>query len=204
MDSKDHVHGDEHVTAGKLAGEGLGGAAAGAAGAAIGSFAGPVGTLIGGLAGVVGGWWAGKSAVEASHKYSPEDDRHYRETYESSSSKLADRSYETVRPAYQLGHVAGLNPDYRDRDFSDVESDLEKGWTNDLRAKNGEWSAVRPYARDAYTRSRAAAAGSTIAGAVRDAGHKTANAVDDMKDRVDGNPASKPGPDPTDRPERLG
>ena len=72
MDSKDHVHGDEHVTAGKLAGEGLGGAAAGAAGAAIGSFAGPVGTLIGGLAGVVGGWWAGKSAVEASHKYSPE------------------------------------------------------------------------------------------------------------------------------------
>jgi len=109
MDSKDHVHGDEHVTAGKLAGEGLGGAAAGAAGAAIGSFAGPVGTLIGGLAGVVGGWWAGKSAVEASHKYSPEDDRHYRETYESSSSKLADRSYETVRPAYQLGHVAGLN-----------------------------------------------------------------------------------------------
>lgn len=204
MDSKDHVHGNEHVTAGKLAGEGLGGAAAGAAGAAIGSFAGPIGTLIGGLAGVVGGWWAGKSAVEASHKYSPEDDRHYRDAYETSSTKLADRSYETVRPAYQLGHVAGLNPDYRDRDFGDVEQDLQKGWTNDLRAKNGDWASVRPYARDAYTRSSAAAAGSTIAGAVREAGHKTANTIDDMKDRVDGNPASKPGPDPTDRPERLG
>jgi hypothetical protein len=203
MDSKDHVHGDEHVTAGKLASEGLGGAAAGAAGAAIGSFVGPIGTLIGGLAGVVGGWWAGKSAVEASHKYSPDDDQHYRETYETSSARLADRSYDQVRPAYQLGHVAGLNPDYRDRDFTDVEPDLQKGWSDDLRAKNGEWDSVRPYARDAYTRSRAAAAGSTIANSVRDAGHKAANAVDDMKDRVDGNPASKPGPDATDRPERL-
>jgi len=203
MDSKDHVHGDEHVTAGKLASEGLGGAAAGAAGAAIGSFVGPIGTLIGGLAGVVGGWWAGKSAVEASHKYSTDDDRHYRDTYEASPNRLADRSYDQVRPAYQLGHVAGLNPDYRDRDFDAVESDLQKGWTDDLRAKNGEWNAVRPYARDAYTRSRAAAAGSTIAGGVRDAGHKTANAIDDVKDRVDGNPASKPGPDATDRPERL-
>jgi len=29
-----------------------------------------------------------------------------------------------------------------------------------------------------------------------------ANAADDLKDRVDNNPASRPGPDPTDRPER--
>jgi uncharacterized protein (TIGR02271 family) len=33
--------------------------------------------------------------------------------------------------------------------------------------------------------------------------HKTANAIDDLKDRVDGNPASRPGPDATDRPGRL-
>jgi uncharacterized protein (TIGR02271 family) len=31
---------------------------------------------------------------------------------------------------------------------------------------------------------------------------KIADKVDDLKDRVDANPASKPGPDPTDRPER--
>ena len=204
MDTRDHTHGDDDVTAGKLASEGLGGAAAGAAGAAIGSFAGPIGTLIGGLAGVIGGWWAGKSAVEASHKYSPDDDHYYRNTYEGSSARLADRSYDQVRPAYQLGHVAGLNPDYRDRNWEAVEPELQRGWTDDLRAKHGDWNTVRPYARDAYTRSRAAAAGSTIAGAVREAGHKTANAVDDMKDRVDNNPASRPGPDSTDRPERLG
>ena len=33
-------------------------------------------------------------------------------------------------------------------------------------------------------------------------GNRLADAVDDLKDRVDGNPASRPGPDPTDRPER--
>ena len=32
---------------------------------------------------------------------------------------------------------------------------------------------------------------------------KTANAIDDVKDRVDGNPASRPGPDATDRPGRF-
>jgi uncharacterized protein (TIGR02271 family) len=44
-------------------------------------------------------------------------------------------------------------------------------------------------------------------GLVRDdarrAGKGVADAVDDLKDRVDGNPASRPGPDPTDRPGRF-
>jgi hypothetical protein len=34
-------------------------------------------------------------------------------------------------------------------------------------------------------------------------GHKAANAADDLKDRVDGNPASRPGPDATDSPRRF-
>ncbi|HEX8944218.1 MAG TPA: hypothetical protein VF785_13855 [Gemmatimonadaceae bacterium] len=194
---------DDTVTAGKLASEGVGGAAAGAAGAAIGAMAGPIGMLVGGIAGIVGGWWAGKSAAEAAGSYSDADDRHYRETYENAPNRIADRSYDDVRPAYQLGHVAGMNPDYRNRDWNAVEGDLQHGWNDDVRAKHGEWDAARPFARDAFTRSRAAAAGSTAAGAVREAGHKAANAVDDLKDRVDGNPESRPGPDPTDRPERL-
>jgi uncharacterized protein (TIGR02271 family) len=36
-------------------------------------------------------------------------------------------------------------------------------------------------------------------GATRRAGNRAANALDDLKDRVDGNPASRPGPDATDR-----
>jgi len=38
--------------------------------------------------------------------------------------------------------------------------------------------------------------------AARRTGRRAANAVDDLKDRVDADPASRPGPDATDRPER--
>jgi len=171
--------GDEHVTAGKLASEGVGGAAAGAAGAAIGSLAGPIGLFVGGLAGVVGGWWAGKAANEAAHKYTPDDDRAYRDAYENSTTRLADRSFDDVRPAYQAGHVAAQNPEYRDRDFDAIEGDLQHGWTDDLRARHGEWNAARPFAKDAYARSRAAATGAAAVNAARDAGRKTANAASD-------------------------
>jgi hypothetical protein len=33
--------------------------------------------------------------------------------------------------------------------------------------------------------------------------NRVGNALDDLKDRVDGNPASRPGPDATDRGGRL-
>lgn len=201
-DIRDVRHDRDEATAGKLAAEGVGGAAAGAAGAALGAMAGPVGMIVGGLAGIVGGWWAGKAAVESSKHYTPEDDQYYRDKYESSPTRIADRSFDDVRPAFQVGHLAGRNPDYQGRDFEAVERDLQQGWTDEVRARHGEWDAARPYARDAFTRSSAAAAGSKAAGAVREAGHKTANAIDDLKDRVDGNPASRPGPDSTDRPER--
>ena len=45
--------------------------------------------------------------------------------------------------------------------------------------------------------ARTGAAGLT--GAARHAGSSVGNAVDDLKDRVDGDPASRPGPDATDR-----
>jgi hypothetical protein len=202
VDKRDIGKPEDHVTAGKLAAEGIGGAAAGTAGAAIGALAGPVGMLVGGLAGVIGGWWAGKAAVEST--WTHDDDSFYRNAYETSSTRLADRSYDDVRPAYQIGHLAGQNPDYRSRDWDAVEGDLRRAWTDDVRTKHGEWETARPLARDAFTRSRSAiaGAGATMGDAVRDVGHKSANVIDDMKDRVDGNPASRPGPDATDRPER--
>lgn len=203
MDNRDAKKPEDRVTAGKLAAEGVGGAAAGTAGAAIGALAGPVGMLVGGLAGIIGGWWAGKAAVESS--WTHDDDTFYRNTYESSSARIADRSYDDIRPAYQIGHLAGRNPDYRNRDWNVVESDLKRAWTDDVRTRHGDWDSARPFARDAFTRSRSAiaGAGATVGETARDAGHKAANAIDDLKDRVDANPASKPGPDATDRPERF-
>ena len=210
------VRGDDPTTA-DYVGEAAGGISGGLAGAAIGSIGGPVGTLIGGLAGVVGGWWAGRSIAEAAKDYGDEDDRHYRTHYQTNAS-TTDRSYDDVRPAYQLGHIASRNPDYSGRDFDTVESDLRRGWSDDVGARHGDWSSVRNYAKEAYTRgssSLAATSAGAIDSTVRTSdqldniGNRTANAadrvatgleagVDNIKDRIDGNPASKPGLDPTD------
>jgi len=206
---------DEATTA-DYVGEAAGGVSGGLAGAAIGSIGGPVGTLIGGLAGVIGGWWAGRSIAEAAKDYGDVDDRHYRTHYE--RAHTGSQSFDEVRPAYQLGHLASRNPDYRGRDFDTVESDLRRGWSDEIGARHGDWSSVRDYAREGYTRGTSTLA-ATSAGAVDSAvrtsdrldnlGDRSAHAadrvatgleagVDNIKDRIDGNPASKPGLDPTD------
>jgi hypothetical protein len=173
-------------------GEAAGGVSGVLAGAAAGSAVGPVGTVIGGIVGAMAGWWTGRAVAEAATAVTTEDDGYYRKHYESSPTRLADRSYDDVKPAYYLGHVASRNPDYRNRSFNEIETDLRAGWTKDPRY--GSWDAVRNYASEGYTRGR-----STLA----NAGNKIANAADDMKDRVDGNPASKPGPDATDSQRRF-
>src|SRR5688500_2985312 len=207
---------DDEPTTANYVGEAAGGISGGLAGAAIGSIGGPIGTLVGGLAGVIGGWWAGRSIAEAAKDYGDADDTYYRTHYETSGT-VAGRQYDDVRPAYQLGHLASRNPDYRGRSFDDVERDLRRGWSDDIGARHGDWASVRGYAREGYSRGSTLSA--TSAGAVDtsvrtsdrldDLGDRTANAadrvatglesgVDNIKDRIDGNPASKPGLDPTD------
>lgn len=145
-------HGDDS-TASNEVGEGVGGVSGALAGAAIGSLGGPIGTVIGGIAGAVGGWWAGREISEAAQQYTGADDAFYRNHYDAGDRRLADRSYEAVRPAYQLGHIAGHNPDYAGRSFESVEPDLRRGWDTGTSDAHGAWDQVRGYARDAYTRS---------------------------------------------------
>jgi len=178
QDKSDIRDNREDATAGKLAAEGVGGAAAGAAGAALGSMAGPAGMVIGGLAGIVGGWWAGKAAAESAKHYTAEDDRYYQDTYESSPSRIADRSFDEVRPAYQAGHLAGRNPDYKGREWDGVEPDLQAGWTDEVRERYGEWHAASPFARDAFTRSRTSERSSST-DAVRDRERRIVSADED-------------------------
>jgi hypothetical protein len=213
------LHNESNQSASHEVGEAVGGVSGVVTGAAIGSAGGPVGTVIGAIAGAVGGWWAGRTVAEAASTFTSHDDNNYRQAYESRSDRLADRSYEDVRPAYQLGHIASENPDYNGKSFESIESDLQKGWGNDLRSKHGDWATVRPYAQEAYTSRSAAASTSSVTAreaantaqnssenladrasdATRNVANKAIDAVDNVKDRVDGNPASVPGPDPTDR-----
>jgi len=131
-------------------GEGVGGVAGAGVGAAIGSLAGPVGTAIGAIAGAVGGWWSGRAAADAASNIDESDEDYYRQRF----AETGGREYDTARPAFQLGHAAGANPDYSGRSFEEIEPDLRRGWTADVAARSDNWDNVREFARDAFERGQ--------------------------------------------------
>ena len=102
----------------------------------------------------LGGWWAEHEVTTKVRQVTFEDDVVYRAHYDFSPTRLADRSYEVVRPAYLIGHIAGANPSYDGLSFEDIESDLRGGWTDEIRAKHGEWDSARQYAKEAFGRQR--------------------------------------------------
>jgi len=132
-------------------GEATGGIACVLLGAGIGSSAGPIGTLLGGIAGAIGGWWSGRAIAEAAEKLSAEDDEEFRTHYESSDTRLADRSYDDLRGAYYLGHIAAHNPNFVDRTFTEVEPELEKGW-RECANPPCPWEQARPFVGEGYKR----------------------------------------------------
>ena len=119
-------------------------------GAGIGAPAGPLGVLLGGIAGALGGWWAGRAVTEAAEKLTADDDAYYRRHFESREGRPADQSYDDVRNAYLLGHIAAENPNFLAREFDEVEPELRRGWPS----TEGSWDSAREYAREAYARGR--------------------------------------------------
>lgn len=110
--------------------------------------------VVHGIATSVGGWWSERDAAASVRRVTFEDDVVYRAHYDFSPTRLADRSYEVVRPAYLVGHIAGANPAYAGLSFESIERDLRTGWSDDIRTKHGEWDAVRQYAKEAFARQR--------------------------------------------------
>ena len=168
---------DSHPSHADEAGEAAGGIGGTLAGAAIGSVAGPVGTLIGGIAGAMGGWWTGRAVTEAASKLTREDDEYYRAHYESSSSRLADRGYDDIRPAYHLGQIASQNPDYAGRSWSDVQSEIGRAWSAENAERYGSWQTMSGYAGEGYERGQSR---------IANAADRTAEAMERNFDRADG------------------
>lgn len=142
----DNVKADSDTVA-----EASGGLIGGVGGMALGALGGPIGLVIGGIAGAVGGWWAGRGL---SNAITDKDDASFQSHYKASSERYADRSYEDLRPAYAVGHLAGSNPDYAGRSFEDIEGDLKHGWKGDVAKRCGEWGSVREAARAAFEGAR--------------------------------------------------
>jgi hypothetical protein len=132
-------------------GEATGGIAGVLLGAGIGSSAGPVGTLLGGIAGAIGGWWSGRAIAEAAEQLTVEDDKEFRAHYESSTNRPADRSYDDVRGAYYLGHIASANPNFIEREFTEVEPELARGW-GQCGDRPCDWEQVRAFVGEGFRR----------------------------------------------------
>jgi len=122
-------------------------------GAGIGSAAGPLGTLIGGVAGAIGGWWTGRAVSEAASALSHDDESYYRRHFDAQPNRPADRAYDDVRGAYYLGQIASHNPNFLEREFTEVEPELERGWSA-ATDRAGSWESVRNYASEGFARGR--------------------------------------------------
>ena len=106
-----------------------------------------LGPVLRSLSRAVGGWWASGKVGEAIGDWSEEDERFYRNHFLGSGSL---DEYEDVRFGYILGHVAGRNPGYRHRTFTEIEPDLKHGF---MSGDSGFYYALRPYMRAGYDRS---------------------------------------------------
>lgn len=133
-------------------GEAVGGVGGALAGAGIGSLAGPIGTIIGGIAGAVGGWWAGEKAGRAIDGMTDKDETYYRDHYKSNDGTVHE--WDDARVGYAVGHAAGQNPGYSDREFDAVENDLRRGFDADDYDWDYEYDEMRPYIREGYKRGR--------------------------------------------------
>jgi hypothetical protein len=162
------THGDE-------LGEAAGGISGVLVGAGIGSAAGPIGTLIGGIAGALGGWWTGRAVAEAAGTLTNDDERHFRAHFDALSNRPADRAFDDVRGAYYLGQIASHNPNFLERQFTEVEPELERGWAPYADAY-GSWSSVRHYAAEGFARGR-----SRLDDAARRARTRRAESRDDQR-----------------------
>jgi hypothetical protein len=142
--------------AGKTAGGAAAGLAAGAAAgvaAGLGTIAsGPLGAIFGALAGVAIGEASGQGNAESL--YTPEYDEHYRALWEATPGRVADASFDTARPAYQLGHVAASQPRFAGRDFHEAEDELRQIWERDFAARYGSWATARHFVCDGYGHAR--------------------------------------------------
>lgn len=128
---------------------------AGAMGEAAGRMAGRMtdaavnvtGQVFNSMASMLGSWWSGQEASRAAASFGQEQERACEQHFQARSS---GRDYSTTRPLYEFGHVAGQNPDYQNRSFSEIEPELRQAWESGPSKQYGRWDDVRDYVDFGY------------------------------------------------------
>lgn len=81
-------------------------------------------------------------------------ERHWREHYASRPYALADRGYEHYHDAYRYGAASASAARHRDREWHEVEDDLERGWDAARGRSRSAWAEMKDAVRDAWDRVR--------------------------------------------------
>ena len=90
---------------------------------------------------------AQRSETEATANY--DDD--YREHYDTTFAE-SDHDYDVYEPAYRYGHESGLDERYKDREYADVEDDLNRSYSE--RYPESRYDQVKDAVRYGYERAR--------------------------------------------------
>ncbi|HYN21162.1 MAG TPA: hypothetical protein VE078_09395 [Thermoanaerobaculia bacterium] len=129
-------------------GTGVGAATGGTVGAVVGgAVGGPLGAMVGAAVGGIAGGLAGKGIAESVNP--TEEDAFWRDHY-STRPYATGRKYEELQPAYRYGWEARTR--YEDRNWNDVEKDLERDWSVRHPDTRLTWNDAREATRDAWDR----------------------------------------------------
>jgi|EndMetStandDraft_4_1072995.scaffolds.fasta_scaffold262469_2 hypothetical protein len=80
-----------------------------------------------------------------------DEDEYWQTNYRSRPYASSEgRQYDYYQPGYRYGYEAANR--YRDRDWDDVESDLEKDWNGYQYRGTSTWQQMKAAVRDAWDR----------------------------------------------------
>lgn len=132
-------------------GESVGGTMGKMAGRANDMAMNALGSLFGTALQQLGGWWTTPDAERAASSFTEDEDRVFREHFQSSTGSTAGTAeYDSARSAYRFGHLAGQNPEYKSKPFDHVEADVEQAWAR-LGREGEDWARVRDRVKYGYT-----------------------------------------------------
>jgi len=78
------------------------------------------------------------------------EEQYWRDQYQNRPYYDSSREFEYYRPAYRFGYDASDR--YADREWDDVESDLERDWDTYSDRGQSTWAHIKHAVRDAWDR----------------------------------------------------
>ncbi len=131
---------------------GIGSAGGAVTGAVVGAtVGGPIGAVVGGAIGAVVGGAAGHAVGEAVNPAAESD--YWSKNFKDRPYYRSGKEYSQYEPAYRLGWESAVRNEYADKEFDEVESELQRNWKSDQGASD-PWTDARDATRDAWLRVR--------------------------------------------------